>query len=61
MAPQHPPKGLSNKDAAQYLSRQPQRLRKWAAYENGPSRPVRINDRLRLVAAIKRLLSGAAA
>ncbi|CAN5859053.1 hypothetical protein BH11PSE8_BH11PSE8_26990 [soil metagenome] len=56
------PQGLSTKDAAQYLNRQPQTLRKWAAYENGPIRPVRINGRLMWpVAALERLLSGAAA
>lgn len=32
--------------AAKALGRQPQTLRKWACYENGPIRPVRINGRL---------------
>ena len=56
------PHGLSTKDAAHYLNRQPQTLRKWAAYENGPIRPVRIHGRLMWpVAALERLLSGVAA
>jgi len=32
--------------AAFYLNRAPQTLRKWACLENGPIRPVRINGRL---------------
>lgn len=32
--------------AAKALGRQPQTLRKWACYENGPIRPIRINGRL---------------
>jgi hypothetical protein len=32
--------------AAAWLNRSPQTLRKWACYENGPLRPVRINGRL---------------
>jgi len=44
--------------AARLLSRTPQTLRKWACYENGPLRPVRINGRLAwAVADILRLLS----
>jgi hypothetical protein len=32
--------------AAFHLNRQPQTLRIWACYRNGPLRPVRINGRL---------------
>ena len=62
MTSQPLPQGLSTKDAAQYLNRQPQTLRKWAAYENGPIRPLRINGRLMWpIAELQRLLTGAAA
>jgi len=48
---------LDTNEAAFHLGRQPQTLRKWACYEDGPLRPVRINGRLAwLVADIKRLL-----
>ena len=54
------PQGLSTKDAAHYLNRQPQTLRKWAAYESGPIRPLRINGRLMWrVADLQGLLGGA--
>jgi len=44
--------------AARLLSRTPQTLRKWACYEDGPMRPVRVNGRLAwAVADIRRLLS----
>lgn len=62
MTPQPLPQGLSTKDAAQCLNRQPQTLRKWAAFDTGPIRPIRINGRLMWpVAAIERLLGGGAA
>ena len=32
--------------AARYLNRRPQTLRSWAALENGPIRPRRVNGRL---------------
>lgn len=32
--------------AAHYLNRQPQTLRTWACFENGPIRPFRVNGRL---------------
>jgi hypothetical protein len=61
MHPQPLPQGLSTKDAAEYLNRRPQTLRKWAAYENGPIRPQRIHGRLMWpVAELQRLLGGAA-
>lgn len=44
--------------AAGLLGRTPQTLRKWACYEDGPLRPVRVNGRLAwAVADIRRLLS----
>lgn len=45
--------------AAFYLNRQAQTLRKWACLENGPIRPVRINGRLAWqVADLKAVSSG---
>jgi hypothetical protein len=38
--------GLTTTEAATYLNRRPQTLRKWAAYDNGPIRPIRVNGRL---------------
>lgn len=53
---------LSTKDAAAVLTRQPQTLRIWACYENGPIRPVRIHGRLCWrVQDIQALLSGTSA
>ncbi len=37
---------LPTAEAAAVINRKPQTLRKWACYENGPIRPVRINGRL---------------
>lgn len=37
---------VSTAVAAKALNRQPQTLRKWAALETGPLRPIRINGRL---------------
>ena len=43
--------------AAFHLNRQPQTLRVWACYEDGPIRPIRVNGRLAWpVAAIRSLL-----
>lgn len=48
--------------AAFWLNRNPQTLRGWASYENGPLRPTRINGRLAWsVATIRSLLNGGAA
>lgn len=48
---------VDTETAAFHLSRRPQTLRCWAAYENGPIRPVRINGRLAWsVAELRRLL-----
>jgi len=33
-------------EAARYINRKPQTLRKWACLETGPIRPIRINGRL---------------
>lgn len=37
---------LPTSEAARHLNRAPQTLRLWAAYENGPIRPIRVNGRL---------------
>lgn len=37
---------LTTNEAAPVINRAPQTLRKWACFENGPIRPVRINGRL---------------
>ncbi|NML62956.1 helix-turn-helix domain-containing protein [Massilia sp. RP-1-19] len=37
---------INTDEAAFHLGRKPQTLRKWACYEDGPLRPVRINGRL---------------
>lgn len=48
---------VPTEQAAFYLSRRPQTLREWAAYESGPIRPLRVNGRLAWpVADIKRVL-----
>lgn len=45
--------------AAFWLNRNPQTLRGWASYENGPLRPTRVNGRLAWsVATIRSLLNG---
>ncbi len=50
---------VTTEEAAYYLSRRPQTLRSWAAFENGPIRPVRVNGRLAWrVADIRTALSG---
>jgi len=61
---QFPPLGHDNRtmvgtqEAAYHLDREAHTLRKWACYENGPLRPVRINGRLGWrVADILRILS----
>lgn len=48
---------LPTKDAAFHLSRAQQTLRIWAAFENGPIRPLRINGRLAWpVSELRRIL-----
>jgi len=50
---------VSTAEAAFHLGRTPQTLRKWACYEDGPLRPIRIHGRLAWsVAQIKQLLQG---
>lgn len=50
---------LTTAEAAKVLNRAPQTLRKWACYENGPIRPIRINGRLAWhVDAIVKLQNG---
>ena len=49
---------MSTAEAAFHLGRKPQTLRKWACFEDGPIRPVRINGRLAWpVAQITQLLN----
>lgn len=49
---------ISTNEAAFHLGRKPQTLRKWACYEDGPLRPVRINGRLAWrVADLNRVLN----
>ena len=53
------PEILTTDEAADRLNRRPQTLRKWAALECGPIRPVRINGRLAWrVADLEKLLNG---
>ena len=53
------PAVLPTNEAAPYINRKPQTLRKWACLENGPIRPVRINGRLAWrVADLQALLNG---
>jgi hypothetical protein len=40
------PAVLPTTEAAPFINRKPQTLRKWACLENGPIRPLRINGRL---------------
>ena len=53
------PAVLSTNEAAPFIKRQPQTLRKWACLENGPIRPIRINGRLAWrVADLQKILNG---
>ena len=49
---------LPTREAATQLNRQPQTLRKWAAYGTGPITPIRINGQLAWPVAALRELSG---
>jgi len=50
---------LPTMEAAVAINRRPQTLRKWACFENGPIRPVRIHGRLAWpVSDIEKLLNG---
>lgn len=56
------PEVLPTNEAAPFINRKPQTLRKWACLENGPIRPIRINGRLAWrVEDLRALLLGAAA
>ena len=53
------PAVMTTAEAAPYINRAPQTLRKWACLENGPLRPLRINGRLAWrVADLQALLAG---
>lgn len=55
------PAVLPTNEAAPFINRRPQTLRKWACLENGPIRPIRINGRLAWrVADLQSLLNGEA-
>lgn len=48
---------LPTNEAAPHLNRRPQTLRRWAAFDDGPIRPLRVNGRLAWpVADIKQLM-----
>lgn len=48
---------VSTNQAAFYLTRKPQTLRSWAAFQTGPIQPLRINGRLAWpVAELQRIL-----
>lgn len=50
---------FNTEEAAYYLNRKAQTLRRWACYEDGPIRPIRIHGRLAWsVASIIALLKG---
>lgn len=50
---------VNTEEAAMLLNRKPQTLRKWACFENGPLRPIRIYGRLMwCVKEIVALLNG---
>ncbi len=50
---------LTTNEAASVINRAPQTLRKWAALEGGPIRPIRINGRLGWrVSDLRSLLAG---
>ena len=51
--------GLPTSEMARVLNRKPQTLRRWAIYESGPLKPVRVNGRLMwLVADAERVIYG---
>lgn len=50
---------LETKEAAESIRFKPQTLRRWACYDNGPIRPVRIGNRLRWrVSDLQKLVEG---
>jgi hypothetical protein len=53
------PAVLPTAEAAPFINRKPQTLRKWSCFENGPIRPIRINGRLAWrVSDLRALLEG---
>jgi len=53
------PEVLPTSEAAPFINRRPQTLRKWACLETGPIRPIRINGRLAWrVSDLQTLLNG---
>lgn len=53
------PETLTTREAAKALHRAPQTLRRWACYEDGPIRPVRVHGRLAWrTSDIRQLLGG---
>lgn len=53
------PQILTTADAATFLNRRPQTLRKWACEGSGPIQPIRISGRLGWrVADIRQLIEG---
>ncbi len=55
------PEVLPTDEAAHLINRRPNTLRKWACFENGPIRPIRINGRLAWkVSDLMALLNGSA-
>ena len=53
------PAVLTTVDAAHYLNRKPQTLRRWACLQTGPLQPLRINGRLAWrVSDLQRVLNG---
>jgi hypothetical protein len=56
------PEVLPTHEAAPFINRKPQTLRRWACLKNGPIHPIRINGRLAWrVEDLRALLLGAAA
>jgi hypothetical protein len=51
---------VSTSAAAHYLNRRPQTMRVWACFENGPIRPIRINNRLAWPVNEIKILTGVA-
>jgi len=52
---------LDTEEAASFLRLKPQTLRRWACYDQGPIRPVKVGKRLRWrLADLERLVNGEA-
>lgn len=58
-AAKHLPQVMGTGEAAPFINRKPQTLRKWSCLGNGPIKPIRINGRLAWrVSDLQALLSG---